>query len=147
MTQTLWGCPSLGDRAGATKTHRVKGGRFLFHLMEFMASVSADSDCMHTPVYRQQGFGEGEVILQRWETSQSFLFEIPISGWPFLSSRSMVFTCQKGGVSSFPIIVSWVMMGICHVLLPALCFRSFIWGKGNKRIAEEHPGWKHTGEV
>ena len=40
-----------------TKTHGVKEGRFLFHLMEFVATVSADG--AHT--------GPGERVLEREE--------------------------------------------------------------------------------
>lgn len=95
--------------------------------MEFVATVSAEG--AHTSpgeraLEREELFCRGE------ESSQSFPSERPVSAhsgqWPVLSCRSLLFMCRKGGVSSFPVMMSQLMMGICHKLMPAVRFRSFI---------------------
>ena len=93
-------CPQETEQV-LTKTYKVKEGRFLLHLMESVMTASVDSTLTCS----------GESALE---------------GWPGLSSRSLVFMCRKGGVSSFPMTMSQLMMGICHKLMPVLCFRSFI---------------------
>lgn len=105
-----------------TKTHRVKESRFLLHLMESVMTVSVDSarTCSGESALEQE-----EISYRDEESSQPFSFE-SLEGWPGLTSCSLVFMCRKGGVSSFPMTMSQLMMGICHKLMPALCFRLFI---------------------
>ena len=85
-----------------TKTHKVKEGRFLLHLMESLMTVSVDSalTCSGESALEQE-----EIFYRDEESSQSFPFE-SLEGWPGLSSCSLVFMCRKGGVSSFPITMS-----------------------------------------
>ena len=85
-----------------TKTHKVKEGRFLLHLMESLMTVSVDSalTCSGESALEQE-----EIFYRDEESSQSFPFE-SLEGWPGLSSRSLVFMCRKGGVSSVPITMS-----------------------------------------
>lgn len=114
-------CPQETEQV-LTKTYKVKEGRFLLHLMESVMTASVDSTltCSGESALEQE-----EIFYRDEESSQSFPFE-SLEGWPGLSSRSLVFMCRKGGVSSFPMTMSQLMMGICHKLMPVLCFRSFI---------------------
>ena len=120
-------CPQETEQV-LTKTYKVKEGRFLLHLMESVMTASVDSTltCSGESALEQE-----EIFYRDEESSQSFPFE-SLEGWPGLSSRSLVFMCRKGGVSSFPMTMSQLMMGICHKLMPVLCFRSFIWGEGEQ---------------
>lgn len=113
-------CPQKTEQV-LTKIHRFKEGRFLLHLMEsVIVSVDSARTCSGESALEQK-----KIFYRDEESSQSFPFE-SLEGWPGLTSRSLVFMCSKGGVSSFPMTMSQLMMGICHKLMPALCFRSFI---------------------
>lgn len=94
-------CPQETEQV-LTKTHKVKEGRFLLHLMEPVMTVSVDSalTCSGASALEQE-----EIFYRDEESSQSFPFE-SLEGWPGPSSRSLVFMCRKGGVSSFPITMS-----------------------------------------
>lgn len=84
-----------------TKTHKVKEGRFLLHLMEPVMTVSVDSaltSCSGASALEQE-----EIFYRDEESSQSFPFESLRWSAAFLAHWCL---CVEGVSHPFPITMS-----------------------------------------
>lgn len=113
-------------------------GSFLFLIMECVVAVSADGDNMHTLAQARMLWSGRSYFARMRRLSQSFLLKVlsTLPRWvvcSLLQPLDSVFMCAgREGSHSSPLMMSQFVMGICHYLMPPLCFRSFIWGEGEQ---------------